>query len=111
MRCISSDGGLIVCLADHHMHLAAVMRLVVEEMKHGDGDCFHVILALVVDVGKLPVQKILIQPGEEGFDFLVLCDARGAELGKVSNRIEFSGGVVFPLPANLDIQMRSPSSK
>jgi hypothetical protein len=83
------------------MHLPTVMRLVVEEVKHGDGRDLHIIFAQAVDVAKLPVQKVRIGTGEEGFNFLVLCDA---------NRIEFSGGVVLPPPANLDVQMRSPSS-
>jgi hypothetical protein len=101
---------LDVCLADHHMHLGAVMRLVVEEMKHSDRRCLHVILALVVSVGKLPLQKISIGLRKERFDFPVLCGARERSSAKSSNRIEFSGGVVCPLPANRDIQIRSPSS-
>jgi hypothetical protein len=101
---------LDVCLADHHMHLGAVMRLVVKEMKHSDRRCLHVILALVVSVGKLPLQKISIGLRKERFDPLS-CAARAERSSeKSSNRIEFSGGVVCPLPANRDIQIRSPSS-
>src|ERR1700677_3558878 len=82
---------LDVCLADHHMHLATVMRLVVEEMKHSDGRSLQIILALVVSVGKLPLQKISISLRKEGFDFLVLRGAGGAKLGETveQNRVQW----------------------
>jgi hypothetical protein len=71
-----------VRLADHHMHLAAVMRLMVEKMKHSDWRCIEAIFALVIGVGKLPTEKIFIDLGEELFDFPVLCGSRRAKLGK-----------------------------
>ncbi len=33
-------------LTEHYMHLAAVVRLVVKEMQHGDRRCIHAILRL-----------------------------------------------------------------
>jgi hypothetical protein len=39
-------------LTDHSMNLAAMMRLVVEEVKNGHGRRLHILLALMVGVGE-----------------------------------------------------------
>src|ERR1700683_132009 len=82
---------LDVCLANHHMHLAAVMRLVVEEVKHGGGGCVHAILAQAIGIAKLPLQKVNIHLDEKGLDLLVLCCSRGAQLGETveQNRVQW----------------------
>jgi hypothetical protein len=91
------------------MHLAAMMRLVVKEMKDSDWCWFQAILALAIGVAKWSGEKIVIHFFEEGFDARVLFARAELSSAKVSNRMEFSGGVVLPPPANLDIQIRSPS--
>jgi hypothetical protein len=46
-------------LAQHHMHLAPMVRLVVEEVEGGDGCCFQVFKSLMICVGERPLKKIV----------------------------------------------------
>jgi hypothetical protein len=56
-----------ICLTDHYMHLASMMRLVVKEVKDGDRCRLQVILALAICVREWPGEKIAVHLLEERF--------------------------------------------
>jgi hypothetical protein len=61
------------------MYLAAVVRLMVEEMADCHGRRLHVMPARIVDIGKRPIQKGGIHPYKERFDQRVLLGSGGAQ--------------------------------
>ena len=65
-------GRAYICLADHYMHLALMMRLVVKEVKHGCWCWFQVILALAICVREWSGEKIVVHFFEERFYARVL---------------------------------------
>ena len=64
-------------LAQHHVNLSPMMRLVVEKMAHRDRGLLLVLAALIVGVAKRPGQKIGAQVLKEILNPSILLDAGG----------------------------------
>src|SRR5271156_2705989 len=81
---------LHVCLADHHMNLAAMMRLMVKEMQDGHGCGVGAIFAPGVGVEKRLQEKSRVCLFEEGFNFRILRRPCRVELtkGVIENRVQ-----------------------
>ena len=68
-------GRLYIGLAEHYMHLASMMRLVVKEVEHRYWRCFHVVFPLIICVRNGSSQKIGIRIFEECFNARVFFDS------------------------------------
>ena len=82
---------LHIRLAEHHVNLAAMMRLMVKEMQDGHGCDVHAIFAPAICVAKGRQEKSRVCLFEEGFNFGILRQPRCVEVGKgvIENRVQW----------------------
>src|SRR5271156_5784140 len=66
-------------LTEHHMHLAAMMRLVIEEMEDSVRRGTRRVLAQAVGIAEWPGDKAVVQVREEGLNAGILLATRRAE--------------------------------
>ena len=68
-----------LCLTEHHVHLAAMVRLMIEEMQYGVWCGIRTVLAQAIGVTERPADKTVVHVREEGFNAGILFATRGAE--------------------------------
>src|SRR6202522_1602230 len=74
--------GLHRRLAEHHVNLPSMMRLVVEEVKCGHWGCFYIAIPLIVDVGDWSLKKSAVRLFKECHDACGFFAARRSQISK-----------------------------